>query len=478
MKRTAFFPNPTIAIELMGVVVLATSALATSVLWTAVTTDNWYLDHINAFIAALMALLAAHRLYLGVQPRLGRSAWIAILVLFLTLAIIAPFEGAMDQIETTLGIEDLDDLCLWFVLPCALLVALRSERVSTLPFQLLLGGFVAQTLSMALDLFDDSLMPIGHITIAELVDFSQFVFLQLYFVGLTLFMASLYLKMWPSDAAQPVGLASPLAKRGASMLRYRIWRMRNPERSHGDYYAERVTRRLDRGEGHSTLGPAERRQATRRTTRGPTRGRDDLDIWQRGSGTFAFLKAYGLDPLHKVADYGCGSLRIGMHFIDRLQPGRYWGVDVTRRFFEDGLRLLDPAMVAEKAPRLDVISDETLREIRLWQPDWVFSISVLMHVPPAEIETFLRKVTGLLAPGGRAVILFDQTARNMQTAGMAWTYSESFLCETLRRIDPDFRISFRFFATVGHIGRRPINRLGMEIVPPKQPHTPGSTDTP
>jgi hypothetical protein len=474
MKRTVSFPNPAITIELMSLVVIATSALAGSVLWTAVTTDNWYLDHINAFISGLMALLAAHRLYLGVQPRLARTAWIAVLVLFLALAAVAPFEGAMDRLETALGIEDLDDLCLWFVLPCALLVALRSERITSLPFQLLLGGFIAQTVSTALDLFDDNLMPIGHISIAELVDFSEFVFLQLYFVGLTLFMASLYLKMWPRDAARPAGLASPLAKRGASLLRYQVWRLRNPAGSHGDYYAERVTRRLDRGEGHSTLGSAERGQPNRRTTRGATRDAGDLDLWERGAGTFGFLKAYGIDPLQKVVDYGCGSLRIGMHFIDHLAARRYWGVDVTRRFFEDGVSLLDPKMIHAKAPRLDVISDEILGEIRAWQPDFVFSVSVLMHVPPAEIETFLRKVTGLLAPGARAVVLFDQTPRNMQTAAMAWTYSESFLCETLRRIDPGFRIAFRFFGTVGHVGRKPISRLGMEIVAPETaPQRPG-----
>jgi len=470
MKRTVTFPNPTVTIEIMTLVVIATSALAGSVLWSTVTTDNWYLDHINAFIAALMAMLAAHRLYLGVGPRLARGAWVAILMLFLTLAVIAPFEGTMDRIETALGIEDLDDLCLWFVLPCALLIALRSERTqgrfSSLPFQLLLGGFVAQTVSTALDLFDDNLMPIGHVTIGELVDFSEFVFLQLYFVGLTVFMASLYLKMWPRDAAQPAGLASPLAKRGVALLRYQVWRLRNPAASHGDYYAERVARRLDRGDGHSTLGSAKRVQPRRRPTRGATRDAGDLDFWGRGAGIFGFLKAYGIDPLQKVVDYGCGSLRIGMHFIDHLAPRRYWGVDVTRRFFEDGVSLLDPKMIHAKAPRLDVISDEILREIRLWQPDLVFSVSVLMHVPPAEIECFLRKVTGLLAPGARAVILFDQTPRNMQTAAMAWTYSESFLCETLRRIDPGFTIAFRFFGRVGHVGRKPISRLGMEIVAP------------
>jgi SAM-dependent methyltransferase len=459
MKRTGFFPNPSITIELMGVVVVATSALTASVLWSTATGDNLYLDHINAFVAALMALLAAHRLYLGVTPRPARSAWIAVFVLFLAVAIVSPFEGAMDRIETMLGIEDIDDLCLWFVLPCALLAALRSERLSALPLQLLLGAFVAQTVSTALDLFDDDLAPIGRITIGELVDFSEFVYLQLYFVGLTLFMASLYLRMWPNGAAQPTGLGQSLVRRGLSLARYRVWRLRNPDGSHGDYYAERVTRRLDRGHGHATLGLQERA----RSTKAISGSSGHLDIWQRGAGTFGFLKAYGLDPLHKVVDYGCGSLRIGMHFIDHLAPKRYWGVDVTRRFFEDGLRLLDPRLVAAKAPRLDAISEPILQQMREWQPDWVFSVSVLMHVPPAEVEPFLRKITDLLAPGARAVILFDRTEQNAQTAAMSWTYSEAFLCEALRRINPEFQIAFRFFEAAGYAGRKPISRLGMEV---------------
>jgi hypothetical protein len=463
MKRTGFFPNPSITIELMAVVVVGTSLLTASALWSTATSDNWYLDHINAVIAALMALLSAHRLYLGVQPRLSRLAWIAVFLLFLALAVISPFEGAMDRIETMLGIEDFDDLCLWFVLPCALLVALRSERVSTLPFQLLLGAFVAQTASTALDLFDDNLAPIGRITIGELVDFSEFVYLQLYFVGLTLFMASLYLRLWPRGAAQPAGLSRALAKRSASLLRYRVWRLRNPDGSHGDYYADRIVRRLDSGRGHATLGLQERPRP-QSSTRGA--GGDSLDLWARGAGTFRFLQAYGLTPLHKVVDYGCGSLRIGMHFIDHLASGQYWGVDVTPRFFEDGMRLMDPDLLAQKAPRLDVIAEPTLRAIRDWQPDWVFSVSVLMHVPPVEVDGFLRKVTDLLAPGARAVILFDRTERNAQTAPMSWTYNEAFLCEALRNINPAFEISFRFFEPAGYVGRKPISRLGMEIVAP------------
>ncbi len=463
MKRSSsFFPNPSVTIELMSLVVLATSALSASVLWSKAVTDNWYLDHINAFIAALMALLSAHRLYLGVGPRLARQAWIAVLLLFLALAVISPYEAAMDRIEAALGIEDIDDLCLWFVLPCALLVALRAERVAALPFQLLLGAFIAQTISTVLDLLDDNLVPIGRITIGEMVDFSEFVYLQLYFVGLTLCMASVYLRLWPAGAAQPTGLRHSLAKRGTAALRYRVWQLRHPDRSHGDYYAERIARRLDRGDGHATLGLQER-QRSLRSTRG---GGGNLDLWQRGAGTFHFLKAYGLEPLHKVVDYGCGSLRIGMHFIDHLAPRKYWGVDVTRRFFEDGLRLLDPVMLADKAPRFDQITERGLAEIRDWQPDFVFSVSVLMHVPPAEVEDFLRKVTDLLAPGARAVILFDRTEQNAKTATMSWTYNEAFLCEALRRINPAFQIGFRFFEPAGFAGRKPISRLGMEIIAP------------
>ncbi|WP_395016123.1 class I SAM-dependent methyltransferase [Dongia sp.] len=463
MKRAAFFPNPSITVELMTVVVVATSVLSASVLWSKAATDNWYLDHINAFIATLMAILAAHRLYLGVAPRLARFAWIAVLVLFLALAVISPYEAAMDRIETMLGIEDIDDLCLWFVLPCALLAALRAERVAALPFQLLVGGFIAQTLSTGLDLFDDNLAPIGRITIGEMVDFSEFVYLTLYFVGLTLFMASVYLRLWPNGAAQPTGLTRSLAKRGKSALRYRVWKLRHPEGSHGDYYAERIARRLDRGDGHATLGLQER-QRPAHSTRGA--GDSDLDLWQRGAGTFGFLKTYGLEPLHKVVDYGCGSLRIGMHFIDHLAPQKYWGVDVTRRFFEDGLHRLDPELLAEKAPRFDQISAQSLAAIQAWQPDFVFSVSVLMHVPPVEVEGFLRKITDLLAPGARAVILFDRTEQNAKTATMSWTYNEAYLCEALRRINPAFQISFRFFEPAGFAGRKPISRLGMELVAP------------
>jgi hypothetical protein len=126
------------------------------------------------------------------------------------------------------------------------------------------------------------------------------------------------------------------------------------------------------------------------------------------------------------------------------------------------LRLLDDGLQA-KAPRLDVISEVSLARVRSWEPDRIFSVSVLMHVPPAEVEDFLRKITSLLSPDTRAVILFDCTEQNTRIARMSWTYSESFLCERLRRIDPRFEVSFRFFEPAGYVGRRPISRLGMEI---------------
>ncbi len=53
-------------------------------------------------------------------------------MLFGVVAVLAPFEAGMDRLETTLGFRDIDDISLWLVLPCALLVAL--QRRSTKPW--------------------------------------------------------------------------------------------------------------------------------------------------------------------------------------------------------------------------------------------------------------------------------------------------------------------------------------------------------
>jgi hypothetical protein len=439
MKRTDFFPNPSVTIGLMTVVVVTTSALTASVLWSVATSDSPYLDHINAFIAALMALLAAHRLYLGVTPRLARSAWIAVFVLFLGVAILSFFDSATDHIESMLGVEDIDDLCLWFVLPCALLVALRSEQISVFPFKLVLGAFVAQTVSTGLDLFDDNLAPIGQITIGELVAFSKFVYLQLYFVGLTLFMASLYLRLRPSGAAQPTGLVAgfrrsviqPVLERlprriwATHRARYVFWRMTNWRGGYGAFYSHVNAHKLGDGRRHRTLG-------TQTWSEGPAW--TGLEFEKRGTEILPDLAVFGLKPDSVCVDYGCGSLRIGQHLIRNLAPGCYWGLDVTDTFFRPAARVLPSDLIAAKKPNLHVIDEDVIARLERQPPDFIFSYAVLKHVPPREIDAFFDRFMRLVGPRTIAVLYFAD-APTKRIRPMSWFHpAERLVGMVLQRV--------------------------------------------
>jgi hypothetical protein len=241
--------------------------------------------------------------------------------------------------------------------------------------------------------------------------------------------------------------------------RQTLWRMRNPGKSFADYYSENIAEKLDRGVAHTTLGKRDRPKV-------PVAPGADLverPHWDRGFEPFQFLLGLGLQPAHRCVDYGCGSLRIGMHLLDYLDAGNYWGVDVTDRFYKDGLDLLKPDTLAAKAPRLDVIAPASLAAVKQWRPDVVFSFSVLLHVPPAELQDYLAKVAGLLATGARAVVVFDASGKDMRLSAKSWSYSRETLRGALRKIDPSLGLEFRHYRDMGQVGRQMLLREALIV---------------
>ena len=72
------------------------------------------------------------------------------------------------------------------------------------------------------------------------------------------------------------------------------------------------------------------------------------EFGRAGTHFFKWLVELGLKPEHTLADYGCGTLRVGVHAIKYLEPGRYWGLEVSREFLEEGRKLvLDSVILAE-----------------------------------------------------------------------------------------------------------------------------------
>src|SRR5215468_595741 len=137
----------------------------------------------------------------------------------------------------------------------------------------------------------------------------------------------------------------------ATQLRFRWRRLRFPATRFSDFCAESISRTIDSGGVHPTLGEvfwlkdaaddAERERA--------------LQAFESfGVEPFAIIVNHGLAAHHSCVDYGCGRLRIGMHAIRFLDRGNYWGLDLTDRLFRDGLQLLEEGLVESKAPHLCV----------------------------------------------------------------------------------------------------------------------------
>src|SRR3569623_184107 len=86
-------------------------------------------------------------------------------------------------------------------------------------------------------------------------------------------------------------------------------------------YIALLSKRMEEGWEHSTLGPNIRDEAY-------TRGKAD-DWAQR-------MVEYGLKPDHFCVEYGCGSLWAAEPIIRYLDAGRYYGIAITDKFNEFG----------------------------------------------------------------------------------------------------------------------------------------------
>lgn len=162
----------------------------------------------------------------------------------------------------------------------------------------------------------------------------------------------------------------------------------------GQFYATTVLEQVKAGASHQTLG------ANLKTAEDwSSAGRLKYELLCNLSGV-SHADA-------RVVDYGCGSLRIGQHFIRALNPGHYLGLDVIPDFYKQGLDLLGPDLVAEKAPVLGVIGDPVAEDrAAAHGADLVFASAVAFHVHPDEMGQFARNIDRASARPG-CIVLFD-----------------------------------------------------------------------
>jgi cyclopropane fatty-acyl-phospholipid synthase-like methyltransferase len=126
-------------------------------------------------------------------------------------------------------------------------------------------------------------------------------------------------------------------------------------------------------------------------------------MWQElGALQLSFLKARGLRPEHRLLDLGCGSLRGGVHYVRYLEPGHYYGLDLSQALLDAGYNIeLAEAGVQEKCPRSHLLVDDGFRAERFGVAfDRAIAVSVFTHMSFNKIRQALEKLAPVMAPGG------------------------------------------------------------------------------
>ncbi|MFI5616983.1 class I SAM-dependent DNA methyltransferase [Streptomyces sp. NPDC051567] len=139
-------------------------------------------------------------------------------------------------------------------------------------------------------------------------------------------------------------------------------------------------------------------------------GSQTHDRWLAlGKMQFDYLLEHGLTPRHRMLDIGCGNLRAGWRFIDHLDAGHYYGIDISPDILISAKETLTKQELQAKLPHLTITQNLTLDFLPDHHFDVVHAHSVFSHSPIGIIDECFAHVGRVLAPGGWFDFTFDRT---------------------------------------------------------------------
>lgn len=120
------------------------------------------------------------------------------------------------------------------------------------------------------------------------------------------------------------------------------------------------------------------------------------------------MKKQGLKPHHYFLDVGCGSLRGGVHFIDYLEPGHYFGYDLREDLIESAKIELEKNNLTKKKPVLEVVEDFDARDFNQ-KFDYALAFSVFTHLGLNRIIMGLVQTGRVLKKDGKFFATFFES---------------------------------------------------------------------
>ncbi len=204
---------------------------------------------------------------------------------------------------------------------------------------------------------------------------------------------------------------------------FRSARVQRPRLTYAQWSVENQIRDIKEGKAHPSLGPK----------------LIDNDWTTAGLSTFQRYKSIipDLVPSSKVVDYGCGSLRLGHHFIRFLNSGNYIGVDVWEELIEIGVDLIEADIVEEKRPIFAEISPISIDLAIDSNADVVFACSVAYQVHPWDYAEFVMNLQKIAHKPG-SWILFDTklAAEHFRYKESGWAWTQNFYDQLFDGFEP------------------------------------------
>ncbi|HEU5416280.1 MAG TPA: class I SAM-dependent methyltransferase [Streptosporangiaceae bacterium] len=196
-----------------------------------------------------------------------------------------------------------------------------------------------------------------------------------------------------------------------SRLTYKIgYALQHPDKIIG--YAQRRGRDAwlaYRHPGHVAYYRAVMRSDAGRSREGAV-GSHTHDSWlEIGQMQFDYLAGHGLKPGMRMLEIGCGNLRAGRLFIDYLDAGGYYGIDISPDILLAAQQTIADYQLQAKLPHLTLVRDLRLEFLPDEAFDAVHAHSVFSHSPLEIIDECLAHVGRVMVPGGFFDFTFDRT---------------------------------------------------------------------